>query len=126
MGHYGIQKKSPRGGTTTKPSLKSSPVPTIKDATPVELEKATSSDACTRCGGLLVSHWCMNVNYDAGGMEILTKRCLQCGEVIDPVILENRQHPEREAMKKKTRPLLSRPLASSKSKSAGMSCSPVA
>ncbi len=126
MGHYGIQKKSTAGHGNTKRPLKSSPVPTIKNATPVKLEKAESSDACTRCGGLLVSHWCMNVNYDAGGMEILTKRCLQCGEVIDPVILENRQHPEREAMKKKTRPLLSRPLASSKSKSAGMSCSPVA
>jgi RNase P subunit RPR2 len=126
MGHYAIEKKSSTGRGTTKRLLKSVPVPTIKDATPVKLEKAVSSDACTRCGGLLVSHWCMNVNYDAGGMEILTKRCLQCGEVIDPVILENRQHPEREAMKKKTRPLLSRPLASSKSKSAGMSCSPVA
>ena len=126
MGHYATEKKSSTGRGTTKRPLKSVPVPTIKDATPVKLEKAVSSDACTRCGGLLVSHWCMNVNYDAGGMEILTKRCLQCGEVIDPVILENRQHPEREAMKKKTRPLLSRPLASSKSKSAGMSCSPVA
>jgi len=126
MGHYGIQKKSSGERGPTKRHLKSAPVPTIKDATPVKLEKPISTDACTRCGGLLVSHWCMNVNYDAGGMEILTKRCLQCGEVIDPVILENRQHPEREAMKKKTRPLLSRPLASSKSKGAGLSCSPVA
>jgi RNase P subunit RPR2 len=126
MGHYGIQKKSSGERGAAKRSLKSELVPTIKDSTPVKLEKPKSSDACTRCGGLLVSHWCMNVNYDAGGMEILTKRCLQCGEVIDPVILENRQHPEREAMKKKTRPLLSRPLASSKSKSAGLSCSPVA
>lgn len=125
MGHYGIQKKSTSGRGATKQPLKSEPVPTIKNSTPVKLESSASSDACTRCGGLLVSHWCMNVNYDAGGMEILTKRCLQCGEVIDPVILENRQHPEREAMKKKTRPLLSRPLASSK-KSAGLSCSPVA
>ena len=126
MGHYAIQKKSSGGRGATKRSLISEPTPTIKDATPVKLEKTQSSDACTRCGGLLVSHWCMNVNYDAGGMEILTKRCLQCGEVIDPVILENRLHPEREAMKKKTRPLLSRPLASSKRKSAGLSCSPVA
>ncbi len=127
MGHYGIEKKSSGGRRTTKRPLKPALVPTIKDTTPVKLEAPPAKpDACTRCGGLLVSHWCMNVNYDAGGMEILTKRCLQCGEVIDPVILENRQHPEREAMKKKTRPLLSRPLASSKSKNAGMSCSPVA
>ena len=126
MGHYAIQKKSSDGRAAAKRSHKPSSIPTLKDAPPVKLDKPESTDACTRCGGLLVSHWCMNVNYDAGGMEILTKRCLQCGEVIDPVILENRQHPEREAMKKKTRPLLSRPLASSKSKSAGLSCSPVA
>ncbi len=125
MGHYGIQKKTTSERTPPSRPIKSSSVPTIKDAAPIPLEKSNSPDSCTRCGGLLVSHWCMNVNYDAGGMEILTKRCLQCGEVIDPVILENRQHPEREAMKKKTRPLLSRPLASSKSKNAGFSCSPV-
>ncbi len=86
---------------------------------------AGNADNCTRCGGFMVSHWCMNVNYDAGGMEILTKRCLQCGEVIDPVILENRLNPNREELKKKTRPLLSRPLASSKGKSARMSYSPL-
>lgn len=88
--------------------------------------KSEKEDTCTRCGGFMVSHWCMNVNYDAGGMEILTKRCLQCGEVIDPVILENRLNPNREELKKKTRPLLSRPLASSKGKSSGMSYSPLA
>ena len=104
MGHYAIQKKSPDGRVNTKRGHKSVPVPTIKNTTPVKTERPEGADACTRCGGLLVAHWCMNVNYDAGGMEILTKRCLQCGEVIDPVILENRQHPEREAMKKKTTP----------------------
>ena len=87
---------------------------------------SSKEDSCTRCGGFMVSHWCMNVNYDAGGMEILTKRCLQCGEVIDPVILENRLNPNREELKKKTRPLLSRPLASSKAKSSGVSYSPLA
>ncbi len=123
MAQHGIEKKT---GTSRKRAASLASVPTIKEAPPVKLDQPARPDSCTRCGGLLVSHWCMNVNYDAGGMEILTQRCLQCGEVIDPVILENRQHPEREAMKKKTRPLLSRPLASSKSKGAGLSCSPVA
>ena len=122
MGHHIIQKKSASPGKRT---IKSAPVLPKKNPTPVNLEKIANSDTCTRCGGFMVSHWCMNVNYDAGGMEILTQRCLQCGEVIDPVILENRLNPEREAMKKKTRPLLSRPLASSRSKSSGLGCSPV-
>ena len=122
MGHYGIHKKTSEG---TKPRVKTAPIGSLKDSTAVEL-KESKSETCPRCGGFMVSHWCMNVNYDAGGMEILTQRCLQCGEVIDPVILENRLNPQREAMKKKTRPLLSRPLASSKSKGSGLSCSPVA
>ena len=123
MGHFGIQKKTPTlgKGPIKHETVQSLPTPTEKVVDP------RHADTCTRCGGFMVSHWCMNVNYDAGGMEILTKRCLQCGEVIDPVILENRLNPEREAMKKKTRPLLSRPLASSnKGKGSGMSCSPVA
>jgi hypothetical protein len=123
MGHLGIQKKTSPVG---KRHIKHETVQPI--ATPArQAVDPRHSDVCTRCGGFMVSHWCMNVNYDAGGMEILTKRCLQCGEVIDPVILENRLNPQREAMKKKTRPLLSRPLASSnKGKGSGMSCSPLA
>lgn len=118
MGHHIIQKKA---ASQEKRTIKSAPTLPKSSSTPVNYEKIASSDTCSRCGGFMVSHWCMNVNYDAGGMEILTQRCLQCGEVIDPVILENRLNPEREAMKKKTRPLLSRPLASSSRKS----CSPV-
>ncbi len=121
MGHFGIQKKTPTPGKSPLKHETAHATPTTKMVDP------RHSDTCTRCGGFMVSHWCMNVNYDAGGMEILTKRCLQCGEVIDPVILENRLNPQREAMKKKTRPLLSRPLASSsKGKRSGMSCTPIA
>jgi RNase P subunit RPR2 len=122
MGHHIIQKKS---APSEKRTIKTTPGLPTKSLTPVDLKEIAKSDTCSRCGGFMVSHWCMNVNYDAGGMEILTQRCLQCGEVIDPVILENRLNPEREAMKKKTRPLLSRPLASSGRKSTGLSCSPV-
>ena len=121
MGNHIIQKKT---ASQEKRTIKSAPA-LPKSNTTINFEKIASSDTCSRCGGFMVSHWCMNVNYDAGGMEILTQRCLQCGEVIDPVILENRLNPEREAMKKKTRPLLSRPLASSSRKSSGLSCSPV-
>ena len=72
MGHFGIQKKT-TSGTTQR--AKTRPIGAIKDPTAVKLE-AAKSDTCPRCGGFMVSHWCMNVNYDAGGMEILTQRCL--------------------------------------------------
>ena len=43
------------------------------------------TDHCPRCGGLMVAEWCQDLsNYSA-------QRCVQCGELIDPVILENRR-----------------------------------
>ncbi|MDR4495663.1 MAG: hypothetical protein AB7P17_10770 [Nitrospirales bacterium] len=127
MSNLHIQKKvSTRTKQATKTGSSISLTGQSKETNLTYSRMLENEDTCTRCGGFMVSHWCMNVNYDAGGMEILTKRCLQCGEVIDPVILENRLNPNREELKKKTRPLLSRPLASSKGKSSGMSCSPLA
>jgi hypothetical protein len=44
-----------------------------------------STDRCPRCGGLMVAEWCQDLSdYSA-------QRCVQCGELIDPVILENRR-----------------------------------
>jgi hypothetical protein len=47
--------------------------------------------ACTRCGGLLVSDFCMDVLGNIGEAEFAAKRCVQCGEVVDLVILRNRR-----------------------------------
>ena len=60
---------------------------------------------CPRCQGLMSPEWCVNLNYDAGEMEILTWRCLQCGELIDPVILANRKNPLPSPNRKQVRPL---------------------
>lgn len=44
-----------------------------------------STDRCPRCGGLMVAEWCQDLSgYTA-------QRCVQYGEVIDPVILQNRR-----------------------------------
>jgi hypothetical protein len=45
---------------------------------------------CDRCGGLMVSDFCMDVLGNIGEAEFAAKRCVQCGEVVDPVILRNR------------------------------------
>jgi hypothetical protein len=37
---------------------------------------------CLRCGGLMVSD---------SGIDVVVQRCVQCGERVDSVILENRQ-----------------------------------
>ena len=46
---------------------------------------------CPRCGGLMVSDFCMDLMNNTGELELTAKRCVQCGEVVDPVIQRNRQ-----------------------------------
>lgn len=46
---------------------------------------------CTRCGGLMVEDFCLDVLGNMGEPEFAAKRCVQCGEVVDPVILRNRR-----------------------------------
>ena len=42
------------------------------------------TDRCPRCSGLMVAEWCQDLS------DYRAQRCVQCGEVIDPVILQNR------------------------------------
>jgi len=44
-----------------------------------------STDRCPRCSGLMVAEWCEDLS------DYTARRCVQCGEVIDPVILQNRR-----------------------------------
>ena len=53
---------------------------------------AVSLDSsCARCGGLMVSDFGMDLLDSTGELEFASKRCVQCGEVVDPVIQRNRQ-----------------------------------
>ena len=45
---------------------------------------------CTRCGGLMVNDSCMDLLNNLGESKFAAKRCVLCGEVVDPVILRNR------------------------------------
>ena len=44
-----------------------------------------STDRCPRCGGLMVAEWCEDLS------DYCAQRCVQCGEIVDPVILQNRR-----------------------------------
>src|SRR5574342_750870 len=46
---------------------------------------------CNRCGGLMVSDFCVDLLNSTGELECAAKRCVQCGEVVDPVIQRNRR-----------------------------------
>ena len=50
-------------------------------------------DICARCGGLMVLEHYMDLQDDTGQIEVTALRCTSCGEVIDPVILQNRIKP---------------------------------
>ena len=51
---------------------------------------ATQSSECSRCGGLLVASRYIDLLDDTGQIEFDAERCVQCGEVLDPVIRRNR------------------------------------
>ncbi len=56
------------------------------------ISSAVSHDSmCTRCGGLMVSDFSMDLLNSTGEPELAAKRCVQCGEVVDAVIQRNRQ-----------------------------------
>ena len=46
---------------------------------------------CARCGGLMVADFAMDVLFCIGETEFAAQRCVQCGEIVDPVILHNRE-----------------------------------
>lgn len=51
---------------------------------------ALHETTCTRCGGLMVDDSYMDILNNVGESKFAAKRCVQCGEVVDPVILRNR------------------------------------
>ena len=46
---------------------------------------------CTRCGGLLVNELSIDLWSCTNELEHGARRCMQCGDVIDAVILRNRR-----------------------------------
>jgi transcription elongation factor Elf1 len=64
-----------------KTHLGSQPVsPTILD----------SAFTCPRCQGLFVRVFCMDMYDGTGENGFWALRCLQCGELLDPLILQHR------------------------------------
>ncbi|MDH5700602.1 MAG: hypothetical protein OEZ41_11645 [Nitrospirota bacterium] len=49
---------------------------------------------CLRCGGLMVKEVSLDLMNGSSELECTTKRCVQCGDILDPVILRNRRIPQ--------------------------------
>ena len=45
---------------------------------------------CGRCGGLLVQDFCTDLLNGTGELDCSIAPCVQCGDVVDPVIQRNR------------------------------------
>lgn len=64
------------------------------------IDSVAHDGICTRCSGLMVVDHCFDVLGDAGEIDCRVLRCIQCGDVVDPVILRNRNAPPALAPKK--------------------------
>lgn len=49
----------------------------------------------------MVGEFCTDLLSSTGELEFLASRCVQCGEVVDPVILQNRKR-QKEIMNGRT------------------------
>lgn len=61
---------------------------TIEHAYPLSLISPFRCDDCPRCGGLMVPE--VFPELDFHWANDAAKRCVQCGEIVDPVIMKNR------------------------------------
>lgn len=68
---------------------------------PLPARKQFLTRSCARCAGLLVSEWYYGSNT-TGEHNVETLRCVQCGDRVDPVILQNhiRSSVERQFIRR--------------------------
>jgi hypothetical protein len=67
------------------------PTEDLEDANAAGWMELISAERCSRCGGFMVIEQCFDLLSDNGHLDFLAQRCVQCGELIDPVILRNRR-----------------------------------
>ena len=67
------------------------PTEDLKETNVAEWMELVSRARCRRCGGLMVSEQGFDLFSDSGHLDLPTQRCVQCGELVDPVILHNRR-----------------------------------
>ena len=59
---------------------------------PTRLDKLSSGShsICSRCHGFLLKTFCISPEEGIAGFQIEVFKCLQCGDLFDRTILENR------------------------------------
>lgn len=70
---------------------------TSKDTRSYGTSSSTLCKGCTRCGGLMVGEFSMDLLNGTEEVDVRALRCVLCGEVVDPVILQNRMRQQEAA-----------------------------
>lgn len=60
--------------------------------------KKSTQQSCRRCSGFLVREMCIDLASDSGYSTVWAQRCIQCGDMVDEVILRNRSMSIPEVM----------------------------
>lgn len=62
--------------------------------------RVQNSQACTRCGGLLIGEGLSDPFDDTGHVRRWVWRCVQCGDIVDSLILKHRMGVDLPALNK--------------------------
>lgn len=52
--------------------------------------KNSTGQSCRRCSGYMANDMCIDLESDSGRSIFWVLRCIQCGDMVDEVILRNR------------------------------------
>ena len=63
---------------------------------PRNTTQASAHESCVRCSGHMAQEVCTDFESDCGYSTFWALRCIQCGDIVDEVILRNRTlfHPK--------------------------------
>ncbi|MBS0170610.1 MAG: hypothetical protein JSR62_09675 [Nitrospira sp.] len=76
--------------------------------TRTDLLNLRHESTCLRCGGFMVPDFCTDLLNGSGTLDCSTRRCVQCGDIVDPVIRWNRhlQQLDGSARELKVEPVI--------------------
>jgi len=63
---------------------------TIISQTAGMTSKTSTQPTCRRCSGHMEQEMCIDLESDSGRSTFWVLRCIQCGDIVDEVILRNR------------------------------------
>ena len=68
------------------------------NTTPITWRKEGNAMQCHRCNGVMVLEQLSDFYNAAGRLSSLSWRCINCGEIVDPVIIRNREEKIRSLL----------------------------